>query len=142
MPEENLLGELNQGFYLIMANFQGERLGMALGALGEMRATFEDVGRSGRRRPPSVWRPAQDRGAWTQIEAGRGDDLRRAAPFLAGQDTVREVTMAKLLTQRANLQVQEDCLQMRGIEGAGASRPRAALRDSRLGRSAAARTRS
>src|SRR3984893_5977392 len=31
VPEENLLGELNEGFKLIMANFQWERRAMALG---------------------------------------------------------------------------------------------------------------
>ena len=31
VPDENLLGEENKGFYLIMANFQWERLLMALG---------------------------------------------------------------------------------------------------------------
>ena len=41
MPAENLLGEENKGFYLIMANFQWERLLMALGAVGGMQATFE-----------------------------------------------------------------------------------------------------
>ena len=41
MPEENLLGEENRGFYLIMANFQWERLLMALGAVGGMQPTFE-----------------------------------------------------------------------------------------------------
>ena len=34
VPDENLLGEENKGFYLIMANFQWERLLMALGAVG------------------------------------------------------------------------------------------------------------
>ena len=34
VPDENLLGEEDQGFYLIMANFQWERLAMALGAVG------------------------------------------------------------------------------------------------------------
>ena len=38
VPEENLLGELNRGFYLIMANFQWERLLMALGAVGAMQS--------------------------------------------------------------------------------------------------------
>ena len=43
VPEENLLGEENKGFYLIMANFQWERLLMALGAVGAMqRAARED----------------------------------------------------------------------------------------------------
>ena len=37
VPEENLLGEENAGFYLIMANFQWERLLMALGAVGGMQ---------------------------------------------------------------------------------------------------------
>ena len=41
VPEENLLGEENQGFYLIMANFQWERLAMALGAVGGMQKVFE-----------------------------------------------------------------------------------------------------
>ena len=33
VPDENLLGEENKGFYLIMANFQWERLVMALGSV-------------------------------------------------------------------------------------------------------------
>src|ERR1700704_1184796 len=41
VPEENLLGEEHSGFYLIMANFQWERLLMALGAVGAMQAAFE-----------------------------------------------------------------------------------------------------
>ena len=41
VPAENLLGEENKGFYLIMANFQWERISMALGAVGGMQATFE-----------------------------------------------------------------------------------------------------
>ena len=38
VPEENLLGEENGGFYLIMANFQWERLLMALGPSGACSA--------------------------------------------------------------------------------------------------------
>ena len=41
VPSENLLGEENAGFYLIMANFQWERLLMALGAVGGMQVAFE-----------------------------------------------------------------------------------------------------
>src|SRR6201996_9214269 len=41
VPEENLLGEENRGFYLIMANFQWERLLMALGAVGAMQVALE-----------------------------------------------------------------------------------------------------
>jgi acyl-CoA dehydrogenase len=41
VPDEDLLGEENRGFYLIMANFQWERLAMALGAVGSMDAVLE-----------------------------------------------------------------------------------------------------
>ena len=37
VPEDNLLGEENRGFHLIMENFAWERLLMALGAVGAMR---------------------------------------------------------------------------------------------------------
>ncbi|MEP6952682.1 MAG: acyl-CoA dehydrogenase family protein [Solirubrobacteraceae bacterium] len=39
--EENLLGELHGGFKLVMANFQWERLLMALGAVGAMDVALE-----------------------------------------------------------------------------------------------------
>ncbi|HYJ20766.1 MAG TPA: acyl-CoA dehydrogenase family protein, partial [Solirubrobacterales bacterium] len=41
VPAENLLGEENQGFKLIMANFAWERLLMAIGAVGAMQRLIE-----------------------------------------------------------------------------------------------------
>src|SRR6478609_9540383 len=41
VPKENLLGAENEGFYLIMANFQWERLSMAIGAVGGMQKVFD-----------------------------------------------------------------------------------------------------
>ena len=41
VPAENLLGEENGGFHLIMANFAWERLDMAIGAVGGMQKAFE-----------------------------------------------------------------------------------------------------
>ena len=38
---EFVLGDEGRGFYLVMANFQWERLVMALGAVGAMRRTLE-----------------------------------------------------------------------------------------------------
>src|SRR5205807_8047425 len=43
VPEENLLGSEHGGFYLIMANFQWERLLMSLGAVGAMGVAFENT---------------------------------------------------------------------------------------------------
>src|ERR687889_540337 len=41
VPEENLLGREHEGFYLIMANFQWERLLMALGSVGAMSRAYD-----------------------------------------------------------------------------------------------------
>ena len=43
VPSDNLLGDEGRGFYLIMANFQWERLLMALSAIGAMQAMFEQT---------------------------------------------------------------------------------------------------
>lgn len=42
VPEENLLGELNQGFKIAMVTLDGGRLGIAAQALGIARACLED----------------------------------------------------------------------------------------------------
>ena len=34
IPEENVLGQVNQGFYAVMQNFQNERLALAAQATG------------------------------------------------------------------------------------------------------------
>src|SRR5439155_20275987 len=41
VPDENLLGPLNEGLKLTMANFQWERLAMALGAVAAMQLAWE-----------------------------------------------------------------------------------------------------
>ena len=41
VPAENLLGEENEGFRLIMANFAWERLLMAIGAVGAMQRLID-----------------------------------------------------------------------------------------------------
>ena len=48
VPDDHLLGELDKGFYLIMANFQGERLGMSLTALGRDARVVRAARRVGR----------------------------------------------------------------------------------------------
>jgi acyl-CoA dehydrogenase len=135
VPEDHLLGEENRGFHLIMANFQGERLGMALVALGEMRETFEfTVARLAEREKVSQsvrHHVAEMALSLETVAALTYATLRRHA---AGQEAVREVSMAKLLSQRANLELQEQCMYLLGVEGVlaetGIERK---LRDSRLG---------
>jgi acyl-CoA dehydrogenase len=138
VPEEQRLGDENAGFYLIMANFQWERLLMALGAVGAMQVAFERTlesvlaagagnghGQAVRHRLAEIATTLETRRALTYAA------LRR---YLAGEDAVREVTIAKLATQRAAFEVIDACLQLLGLRGymvdEGLER---AARDARLG---------
>jgi acyl-CoA dehydrogenase len=141
VPEENLLGELNEGFKLIMANFQWERLAMSLGAVGAMQLAWERTAEFARERnafgrPLSGHQAIRHRLAdlATSVYTCRCvtyDALRR---FVAGEEPLREVTMAKLLTQRACFELMDACLQIHG--GAGYMHEywvERAARDARLG---------
>jgi len=141
VPEENLLGELNEGFKLIMANFQWERLAMALGAVGAMQIAWERTASFARERQ-AFGRPLTGHQAIRHKLADLAtsaytcrcvtyDALRR---FVAGEEPLKEVTMAKLLTQRASFELMDACLQIHG--GAGYMREYSierAARDARLG---------
>jgi acyl-CoA dehydrogenase len=141
VKEENLLGALNQGFALIMANFQWERLAMALGAVGAMQIAWERTAAFARERH-AFGRPLSGHQAIrhnlvdlaTSTHTCRCvtyDALRR---FVAGEEPLREVTMAKLLTQRASFELMDACLQIHG--GVGYMREywvERAARDARLG---------
>jgi acyl-CoA dehydrogenase len=141
VPEENLLGRENEGFYLIMANFQWERLLMALGAVGAMRAAFEKTAAFAKERmafgkPLTGHQVLRHKLADVATAAYTGqavtyDALRR---FVAGEDAVQQVTMAKLVTQRACFDVMDTCLQIHG--GAGYMKEyeiERMARDARLG---------
>jgi acyl-CoA dehydrogenase len=141
VPENALLGELHGGFKLIMANFQWERLAMALGAVGAMRMAWERTAQFARERRAFgrslsghqvIRHKLADLAASAyQARCVTYDALRR---FVAGEEPLREVTMAKLLTQRACFELMDECLQIHG--GAGYMREvwvQRAARDARLG---------
>jgi acyl-CoA dehydrogenase len=141
VPEQNLIGDENQGFYLIMANFQWERLAMALGAVGGMQKTFEATlayakDRQAFGRPIGRFQAIRHKFAEmaTRIEASRAITYNALRLFGEGHDAIREVTMAKLFTQRALLEVADECLQIHGgygyVREYGIER---AVRDARLG---------
>jgi acyl-CoA dehydrogenase len=141
VPEENLLGEENRGFYLIMANFQWERLLMALGSVGAMQATLERTIEFARERH-AFGRPIAKHQAIrhkiaemaVKLEAGRAVTYNALRLFHEGHDAVREVTIAKLKTQRDCFEVADTALQIHG--GAGYMKEygiERAARDARLG---------
>jgi acyl-CoA dehydrogenase len=141
VPAENLLGEENKGFYLIMANFQWERLLMALGAVGGMQAAFEKTLQYAREReafgrPIGKHQVIRHRLAEIAlaIEAGRDVTYHALRVYLEGQDAVREVTIAKLQTQRTAFEVMDACLQIHGGNGYMTEYEiERAARDARLG---------
>ena len=141
VPEENLLGDEDQGFYLIMANFQWERLLMALGAVGAMQAVFEKtlafaLQRKAFGREIGHFQVIRHKLAEValRIEAGRDITYAALRKYVAGEECVREVTMAKLATQRTAFDVIDDCLQIHGGAGYMAEYGlERAARDARLG---------
>ena len=141
VPEEHLLGEENEGFQLIMANFAWERLLMAIGAVGAMDRLI-DLSISYAREREAFGRPIAGFQAIrhkiaemaTKAAASRTltwDTLRR---FEEGENVVREVSMAKLFTQRTLVEIADEAVQIHG--GYGYMKEyevERALRDARLG---------
>jgi acyl-CoA dehydrogenase len=141
VPDENLLGEENKGFYLIMANFQWERIAMALGAVAAMQRLLDGsvayaLEREAFGRPIGKFQAIRHKfaGMAVKLEASRSLTYHALRLFDAGEDAIREVTMAKLLSQRAACEVADDAIQIHG--GAGYMREyevERAARDLRLG---------
>jgi len=141
VPSENLLGELHGGFKLIMANFQWERLLMALGSVAAMQVAFEGtlvyaLERHAFGKAIGHHQAIRHKFAEmaTTIEVGRALTYHALRLFVDGHNPVQEVTMAKLRTQRACFNVMDTCLQIHG--GAGYMQEydiERAARDARLG---------
>ena len=141
VPEENLLGEENKGFYLIMANFQWERLAMALGAVGAMGAVLErTIGYAQEReafgRPIAKHQVIRHKIAEMALkhEASKAITYNSLRLFHEGHDAIREVTMAKLLSQRAAFDNADEAIQIHGGAGYMVEYDvERAARDARLG---------
>jgi acyl-CoA dehydrogenase len=141
VPDENLLGEENKGFYLIMANFQWERLLMALGAVGSMQGVLERtieyaLSRKAFGRAIGHHQVIRHKIAEmaVRLETGRAITYNALRLYHSGEDAIKEVTMAKLKTQRDAFDQADDALQIFG--GAGYMKEygiERAVRDTRLG---------
>jgi alkylation response protein AidB-like acyl-CoA dehydrogenase len=141
VPAENLLGEENGGFKLIMANFAWERLLMAIGAVGAMQRLIEitvayALEREAFGRPIGKFQAVRHQVAEmaTKAEASRALTYNALRLFHEGHDCIQQVSMAKLLTQRAVLEIADQSLQIHG--GYGYMREygiERAVRDARLG---------
>ena len=124
-----------------MANFQWERLLMALGATGSMQQLLEKtiafaLERNAFGREIGHFQAIRHKIAEMalKLEASRAITYHALRLFADGQDAIKEVTEAKLLSQRSAFEVADEALQIHG--GAGYMKEyevERAARDLRLG---------
>jgi len=121
IPAENLLGELNKGFYAVMRNFQNERIVIGGMAVGESEKALEltlDYVRNRKAFGATLFDKQTIRQRlsmlWSRVEACR--QLLYHATWLdtAGEECVKEVSMLKAVSAELANEVMYDCLQFHG----------------------------
>jgi citronellyl-CoA dehydrogenase len=124
VPKRYLLGEENQGFYYIMMNFQGERLIASVSSLAGAQRALDDAIAYGNDRK-AFGRPIVRYQVWrhefaellTKVEAGRWLNYRACDLFNRKQDSVKEISMAKLYCGELAVHTVDRCLQFYGGYG-------------------------
>ncbi len=140
IPKRYILGEMNQGFYYVMRNFQGERLAAALGAVFSMDRALEfamsyGLERSAFGQPVRKYQVWKHRFAelYTEVEASKWLTYRALDLFNRGIPCVKEITMAKLHSTDLCQKVMYECMQIFGGFGFTTEYPIGRMwRDSRL----------
>ncbi|MCA1834562.1 MAG: acyl-CoA dehydrogenase family protein [Actinomycetota bacterium] len=141
VPAENMLGEEGSGFISIMKNFQWERIVMALAAVRAAQKTLDDAiayaqSRTAFGRPVAKFQTWRHRFAdlETEIHAMRCLTYHALRKMAAGEDAMREVSMAKWMACDLDWRVADEALQVHGGYGYMMEFPvQRAWRDSRLG---------
>jgi len=121
---DDILGEVNKGFYAIMKNFQNERTVMGAMAMGEAQKAIELTLDYVKNRPAFggvLWdkqvirQKLAERSA--QVEAGRQLTYHAAWMDAQGMDCVKEVSMVKAYCGDLVNKVMYDCVQFHGGMG-------------------------
>jgi alkylation response protein AidB-like acyl-CoA dehydrogenase len=141
VPDANRLGPEGSGFVAIMQNFAWERLVMALGQVAGAQRIY-DLAKTYALERQAFNRPVGKFQVWrhrfadmaTRIEAGRALTYNALRLYVAGENPIREVSMAKLYTSELAFHVADECVQVHGGYGYMTEFPaERALRDTRLG---------
>ncbi|HHM6631721.1 TPA: acyl-CoA dehydrogenase family protein [Pseudomonas aeruginosa] len=124
VPAENLIGVENAGFACIMANFQGERLALAVMANMTAQLALEESLRWAREReafgkPIGKFQVLRHRLAEmaTQLEVSREFTYRQAAKMAAGKSVIKEISMAKNFATDVADRLTYDAVQVLGGMG-------------------------
>ena len=124
VPEENVVGEVDKGFYYIMNNFQNERLVLGAMAVGEAQ-TGIDLTLDWVRNRTAFGAPLWDKQAIRQRLAMASAEVEAARQLVyhsgwlmeQGQDAVKEVSMVKSFVGELVNRVLYDCVQFHGGMG-------------------------
>lgn len=124
VPVENLIGEENKGFYIIMENFQMERLQLSVMANMTAQLAFEEALDYAKQRDAfgkklkgfQVIRHKLAEMA-TLVEASKEFTYRVAAKINAGENQIKEVSMAKNFACSVSDKVTYDAVQIFGGYG-------------------------
>lgn len=121
VPAENILGEVNQGFYAIMKNFQNERIVLGAQSMGEAQKALEltiDYVKQRKAFGGVLWDKQVIRQRISQrlaeVEAGRQLIYHAAWMDSQGYDCVKEVSMIKAYCGELVNRVVYDCQQFHG----------------------------
>mgnify|MGYP001028136690 FL=1 len=124
VPDSNVIGEVNQGFYYVMANFQNERIALMAAAIGECQEAIDrTVAHVKERRAfgAPLWekQAIRQRLAMRQAEVDAARQLVYHTAWLLdqGEDAVREVSECKALVGELSNRVLYDCVQFHGGMG-------------------------
>ena len=124
VPLENLIGAEHGGFACIMANFQSERLALAIMANMTAELALEESLRWAREReafgkPIGKFQVLKHRLAEmaTQLEVSREFTYRQAAKMAVGQSVIREISMAKNFATDTADRLTHDAVQILGGMG-------------------------
>lgn len=130
VPARYLLGEANMGFMYLMQNFQTERLIAAVGAVASSFLILENTIQYGRERK-AFGKPIIKREVWqhkfvdhyTKLEAARAfvykcvdayNDEKYIKKQPLSMETVKFISMAKILAGDLTSEIVDDCLQFHG----------------------------
>jgi citronellyl-CoA dehydrogenase len=130
VPARYLLGEANMGFMYLMQNFQTERLIAAVGAVASSFLILEHTIQYGRERK-AFGKPIIKREVWqhkfvdhyTKLEAAKAfvykcvdayNDEKYVKKQPLSMETVKLISMAKILAGDLTSEIVDDCLQFHG----------------------------
>lgn len=124
VPKENLVGRENDGFYYLMENFAWERLIMALGGVVGAQLCLDEAIRYARQRiqfgrPLAKFQAIRHKLAEmaSLVETARCLTYHALSLYVAGEDAMTAVTMAKMYACEAAKRVADEALQIHGGYG-------------------------